>query len=174
MSFLGDESIVAAEAALCANMQGQFWTMHESIYANQFGENQGAFSRDRLDQMAEQIGLDMTAFGSCMDNGEQRGAVTNYANVAQQDGVSSTRPSSSTTASRWDGATGTRCARKSSVLSADNPTSRSETLDWIAIGAGILAILVAGYLTIAFTTRTDCWSVRWWEGTRDRPAEPVC
>ena len=90
MSFLGDESILAAEAAMCANVQGQFWLMHESIYNNQFGENQGAFTRSRLDQMAERIDLDMDAFKQCMDNGEQRGAVTNQANVAQQAGISST------------------------------------------------------------------------------------
>jgi protein-disulfide isomerase len=90
MSFLGDDSVRAAEAAFCANEQGQFWAMHESIYNNQFGENRGAFSRARLGQMAEAIGLDMDAFNSCMDSGQQRGAVTNSANVAQQDGVSST------------------------------------------------------------------------------------
>jgi protein-disulfide isomerase len=90
MSFLGDESVRAAEAALCANEQGQFWAMHESIFNNQFGENKGAFSRSRLDRMAEAINLDMNAFKSCMDDGKQRGAVTNYANTAQQDGVSST------------------------------------------------------------------------------------
>jgi protein-disulfide isomerase len=90
MSFLGDESVRAAEAAMCANTQGQFWAMHESIYNNQFGENRGAFERSRLDQMAERIGLDMESFKACMDNGDQRGAVSNQAAVAQQDGVSST------------------------------------------------------------------------------------
>ena len=90
MSFLGDESRLATQASLCANDQGQFWEMHESIYNNQFGENRGAFSRSRLDQMAEKIGLDMSAYNSCMDNGDQEGAVANYAAVAQQNGITST------------------------------------------------------------------------------------
>jgi len=90
MSFLGDESILAAEAALCANTQGQFWPMHESIFNNQFGRNQGGFSRSRLEQMASKLDLDMDAFRSCMDNGDQRGAVANYAATATQNGVSST------------------------------------------------------------------------------------
>ncbi len=90
MSFLGDESVTAAEAALCANDQGQFWAMHESIYNNHFGENQGAYSRDRLDAMAEKIGLDMEAFKSCMDNGDQRDAVADYAAAADLNGIKST------------------------------------------------------------------------------------
>ncbi len=88
-SFLGDESILAAEAAMCANAQGQFWPMHEMLYLNQQGVNQGAFARVRLDRMAEQIDLDMEAFATCMDSGEQRGAVMNEANVAQQSGIAS-------------------------------------------------------------------------------------
>lgn len=90
MSFLGDESVTAAEAALCANDQGMFWEMHESIYANHFGENRGAYSRSRLDKMAEGIGLDMDAFKSCMNNGDQRDAVAQYAAQAQAAGITST------------------------------------------------------------------------------------
>lgn len=90
MSFLGQESVTAAEAALCANVQGQFWEMHEAIYANHYGENQGAYSRSRLDKMAEGIGLDMGAFKSCMDNGDQRDSVAQYAAQAQAAGINST------------------------------------------------------------------------------------
>lgn len=90
MSFLGEESVTAAEAALCANDQGQFWAMHESIYNNHFGENGGAYSMKRLEAMAKQLDLDMTAWRSCMDNGEQRDAVANYSAIAAQNGVSST------------------------------------------------------------------------------------
>jgi protein-disulfide isomerase len=90
MSFLGDESKDAAEAALCANDQGKFWEMHETIYANHSGENQGAYSRDRLNTMAQNIGLNMDQFNSCMDSGQHEGDVANYANVATQAGVTST------------------------------------------------------------------------------------
>jgi len=90
MSFLGDESKDAAEAALCANDQGKFWEMHETIFANHSGENQGAYSRSRLDTMAQNIGLNMDQYNSCMDSGQHEGDVANYANVATQAGVTST------------------------------------------------------------------------------------
>ena len=90
MSFLGQESVTAAEAALCANVQGKFWEMHEAIYANHSGENQGAYARSRLDKIAQGIGLDMGTFKSCMDNGDQRDAVAQYAAQAQAAGITST------------------------------------------------------------------------------------
>jgi protein-disulfide isomerase len=90
MSFLGDESKDAAEAALCANDEGKFWEMHETIFANHSGENQGAFSRSRLDSMAQNIALNMDQFKSCMDSSQHEGEVANYANVATQAGVTST------------------------------------------------------------------------------------
>ncbi|MRS02476.1 disulfide bond formation protein DsbA, partial [bacterium] len=43
-----DESIKAAEAAFCANDQGKFWEYRDYLFANQIGENQGAFSEKRL------------------------------------------------------------------------------------------------------------------------------
>lgn len=90
MSFLGDESKEAVEAALCANDQGKFWEMHETIYLNHNGENQGAYSRSRLNTMAENIGLDMDQFKSCMDSNQHEGEVENYANTATQAGITST------------------------------------------------------------------------------------
>src|SRR5512145_2850224 len=53
----GGESDQAANAAMCANEQGKFWEMHDTIFANWSGENQGAFSDIRLQAMAESIGL---------------------------------------------------------------------------------------------------------------------
>ena len=90
MSFLGDESVRAVEAALCANDQGEFWTMHDTIYKNHSGENQGAFSDDRLRTMAELSGLEMTAFNSCMADNTHKDDVAAYAAQAQAAGVDST------------------------------------------------------------------------------------
>ncbi len=67
-SFLGQESLDAAAASQCAAQQNLFWPMHETIYANHHGENQGALSRERLDAMAALVGLDMTAYATCMDD----------------------------------------------------------------------------------------------------------
>ena len=61
------ESDMAAEAAACAGDQGKFWEYHDTIFANQFGENQGAYSMERLAKMAEMNGLDMGQFTSCFE-----------------------------------------------------------------------------------------------------------
>lgn len=88
-SILGDESNAAIEAALCANDQGQFWPMHSALFANQNGENTGAFSSDRLRAMAKNIGLDLDQFSGCMDANTHAGEIQNYHATAQQEGISS-------------------------------------------------------------------------------------
>ncbi len=72
-SFLGqgqkwDESVKAAEAAYCANEQQKFWQYRDFIFANHNGENQGAYSRDRLLAFAKELNLDQTAFKECLDS----------------------------------------------------------------------------------------------------------
>lgn len=68
--FIGEESGRSAEAAYCAGDQGKFWEMHDTIFVNWSGENQGAFSDRRLAAFAESIGLDMAAFSDCFDSGK--------------------------------------------------------------------------------------------------------
>jgi protein-disulfide isomerase len=90
LAFLGDESIWASEAASCAEDQGAFWAYHKTLYANQAGENRGAFAQDRLREMASQLGLDMDAFTSCMDDRAHQETVTAMSNEARSQGISST------------------------------------------------------------------------------------
>ena len=62
---------MAAEAALCASDQGQFWPYHDMIFANQgtlFAED--ANSRRGFKQIAELLGLDTTAFNRCFNGRE--------------------------------------------------------------------------------------------------------
>jgi protein-disulfide isomerase len=70
-----DESTEAAAAARCAADQGLFWQMHDWIYANWNGENQGAFVADRLRAMATGAGLDLVAYDACMAAGDKQAAV---------------------------------------------------------------------------------------------------
>ena len=67
--FIGIESRAAAEASYCAGDQNKFWEMHDTIFANQTGENVGAFSNRRLVAFAETVGLDMDTFRSCFNGG---------------------------------------------------------------------------------------------------------
>jgi protein-disulfide isomerase len=67
LAFLGPESIDAAVAVRCAAREDRYWQMHDAVYAAQQGENQGAFSRDRLALVAASVGLDKVAFEACLD-----------------------------------------------------------------------------------------------------------
>jgi protein-disulfide isomerase len=65
-AFIGDESTRAAEAAECANDQGKFWLLVDTLFNNQAGENQGAFSDANLEKFAGQIGLNLDQYKQCM------------------------------------------------------------------------------------------------------------
>lgn len=90
MAFIGPESREAGEAALCAMDQDKFWPMHNTLFHNQVGENAGAFDRSRLDEMARIIGLDMDAFGQCMDDNKYEDEVMASNDEGGQQGVRST------------------------------------------------------------------------------------
>jgi len=83
------ESQQSAAAARCAGDQGTFWPYHDYLYENQDGENNGAFRRERLDEIAVAVGLDMEAFGSCLDGSAARDAVKAETAEGNQAGISS-------------------------------------------------------------------------------------
>ena len=90
-AFLGEESREAAEAAWCANDQDLFWEMHDAIFQNQVGENDGAFARDRLNRIAETVSdLDTEAWDSCMDDNTYAEQVEDDTQTAAQSGVQGT------------------------------------------------------------------------------------
>ena len=89
-AFLGAESILAAEASECANEQGQFWPYHDIIFANQRGENQGAFNKATLRFFATAIELDESEFDKCLDSNRYRKVVTAETNSAKEREVQST------------------------------------------------------------------------------------
>jgi protein-disulfide isomerase len=89
-AFLGPESQRAAAAAVCADQQGAFWPFHDTLYANQHGENQGAFTDERLRAMAEKLGLDMAAFNTCLDDGTTADAVAASTAGGRDQGVNAT------------------------------------------------------------------------------------
>jgi protein-disulfide isomerase len=57
------ERCQAAAAAECARQQGKFWQMQETLF-----ENQTYFAADDLAFMAKQVGLDASAFQTCMND----------------------------------------------------------------------------------------------------------
>ena len=90
LAFIGQESTWAAEAAECAGDQGRFWEYHDTLFAEQRGENQGAFSRDNLKRFAADLGLDTAQFNQCLDSGQYRSYVQQQGASAQQLGINST------------------------------------------------------------------------------------
>lgn len=89
-AFLGPESEWAAEAAECAHEQGQFWKYHDKLFANQRGENEGAFNKDNLKRFAAELGLDTKAFNRCLDSGRYAQEVQDDKEEGQRLGVRGT------------------------------------------------------------------------------------
>jgi protein-disulfide isomerase len=75
-----NESELAAQAAYCAGDQKKFWEYHDTLFANQLGENEGYFVRSRLDSYAKSVGLDMNTFKNCMDSNK-------YQDMVNKDGL---------------------------------------------------------------------------------------
>ena len=89
-AFLGPESTWAAEAAECAADQDKFWEYHDTLYSSQSGENRGAFNKDNLKKLAQELGLDTQAFNECLDSGKYTSLVQDDTNASSALGVQST------------------------------------------------------------------------------------
>ena len=90
MASLGPESKSAAEASECADEQGKFWEYHDKLFASQAGENQGAFSNDKLKKFAADLKLDTAKFNACLDSGKYSSVVEKETLAAQSMGVQGT------------------------------------------------------------------------------------
>ena len=74
----------AAEAAQCANEQGQFWPYHDKLFGS---ENLG----DQVyQQYAQDLGLDMTKFNACLTGHKFASAIQTDSDFATNLGVNST------------------------------------------------------------------------------------
>jgi protein-disulfide isomerase len=89
-AFIGDESTRAAEASECANDQGKFWEYADTLFNNQAGENQGAFADAKLEGFAQQLGLNMDQFKTCMGNRTHLAKIQTSTQNGSQRGINST------------------------------------------------------------------------------------
>lgn len=80
---IGEQSLVAAEAMHCAAETGHFWQMRATIYERQNDLLSAGSVEGGLQFLAKELGIDETAFGSCLQ--EQR-----YRAVVQADIAAST------------------------------------------------------------------------------------
>lgn len=85
LSFLGDESVRAANASFCAANEGQYLDFHHALYAVQSPlENSGFWSNEKLVAIGKKIGIDSTQFTNCVTKGSQIALVkTNYESMSK-------------------------------------------------------------------------------------------
>lgn len=74
----------AAEAANCAGVEGKFWEMHDLLFANR-----RALATANLRAYAEQLGLDVDRFDSCLEGGEFAASIRSGMALATRLGVRS-------------------------------------------------------------------------------------
>lgn len=90
-AFLGDASVVAANAAECANEQGKFWEYHNYLYKNQPPESDTSlYVTAKLTNIAGTLGMNTTQFQSCLDNKKYDKNVSGDLTDGQKAGVSGT------------------------------------------------------------------------------------
>jgi protein-disulfide isomerase len=85
-----DESLDSAVGAVCAAEQDAYWSFHDWLFANQQGENRGAFSRTRLASIAGDVVADPDAWAACVDDPSRSTAVTARTQSVLSAGISST------------------------------------------------------------------------------------
>ena len=72
LSFLGDESVRAANASFCAADEGQYLDFHHALYAVQSPlENSGFWSNEKLIAIGKKIGISSTKFSDCITKGSK-------------------------------------------------------------------------------------------------------
>jgi len=84
-----DRSVRAAEAALCAGDQGKFLEYIDALFSA-YGEEEDitVFSVEALIELAVELGLNETAFASCLNSEAKQADIEENMNMAQADGVS--------------------------------------------------------------------------------------
>jgi protein-disulfide isomerase len=72
LSFLGDESVRAANASFCAADEGQYLDFHKALYTVQSQlENSGFWSNESLVDIGKKIGINSTNFEDCVTKGSK-------------------------------------------------------------------------------------------------------
>ena len=80
----GEPAVVTAEAAHCAQDQGQFWAYHDLLFDNYGGK---PFTRKQLDGFAKKLNLNMAPFGQCLDRHKYRTFVIHSTQDARKMGI---------------------------------------------------------------------------------------
>ncbi|MBI5401651.1 DsbA family protein [Candidatus Wolfebacteria bacterium] len=91
LAFLGEESINAALAAICAKDQGKFWDFHDALYnaeSNEMAkgiqsENNGNLNPDLFKKIASNLKMDVNQFISCFDSKKYENVLSENSQAAE-------------------------------------------------------------------------------------------
>ena len=86
----GPDSVLAAEAAYCANDQDKYWLYHDELYTNWAGERTGWITDDSLDIFAEAVEINIEKFNSCLSDHKYRQKVLDSEQFAIEVGIDAT------------------------------------------------------------------------------------
>lgn len=90
LSFIGPESVLAANAGACAADENKFLPFHSYLYATQGTENSGAWSNAGLLTAGGSVGLSDSKFKKCVNNGTYSSWVTKVANDGSKKNINAT------------------------------------------------------------------------------------
>ena len=91
MTFIGPESILAANAAACSADENRFVAMNLALFQNQpSGENTGKWQNPFFIELGKSIGINSTTFESCVNDGKYVDWTTNVASASARADVNST------------------------------------------------------------------------------------
>lgn len=91
MSFIGPESVLAANAVACAADSGKFLNMHNALYVNQpASENSGKWNNDLLILTGISAGVTDKKFSACVKNGKYQNWTSQIMKDADKQSVNST------------------------------------------------------------------------------------
>lgn len=90
LSFLGADSVRAANAAACSADEDKFLGLHKMLYQTQPRENSGAWSNEALVAAGNSVGINSSTFEECVTGGTYADWVNNVAASAAQSDVNST------------------------------------------------------------------------------------
>lgn len=90
LSFIGPDSVRAANAAGCAADQGKFPAYHQVLFANQPPENTGGYKNADLIRFGQQVGLTDDAFSKCVQSGRYNGWVADVQETASKANITQT------------------------------------------------------------------------------------
>jgi protein-disulfide isomerase len=86
----GPDSILAAEAAYCAEDQEKYWQYHNELYKNWGGEKTGWITRESLDRFAVTVDLDLVEFNTCLDEHKYQNRVNTHYEFGKEIGIDAT------------------------------------------------------------------------------------